>query len=151
MTYVTRLSVKKNLRQRREINNNKSKSVEKGRTNNQQKRKGPLSQQKPKFVKVYINDILSMKIEKGEEYVLLAYSDSNLVPDWQPMRNLRNANALVEKFKKRQSLISNLNKIIINVNGGDYTEVTHTIIKPDKFSNDSSSKSSVDGDDIEMK
>ncbi|CAG8536159.1 7164_t:CDS:2 [Funneliformis caledonium] len=147
MTYVTRLSVKNNLRQRREINNNKNKSVEKGRSNNQQKRKSPLTPQKPKYVKVYINDILAIKIEKGEEYVLLAYSDSNLVPDWQPMRNLRNANALVEKFKNRQSL----NKIIINVNGGDYTECTHTIIQSDKFSNDSSSKTSVDDDDIEMK
>ncbi|CAG8586081.1 2910_t:CDS:2, partial [Funneliformis mosseae] len=121
--------------------------VEKGRSNNQQKRKSPLTPQKPKYVKVYINDILAIKIEKGEEYVLLAYSDSNLVPDWQPMRNLRNANALVEKFKNRQSL----NKIIINVNGGDYTECTHTIIQSDKFSNDSSSKTSVDDDDIEMK
>ncbi|GES92974.1 hypothetical protein GLOIN_2v1849086 [Rhizophagus clarus] len=121
MTYVTRLSVKKNKQGKNEINNNNNnnKSNGKGRSNQKQKKKiSPLPQQNPQYVKVYINGILAIKIEDGEEYALLAYSDPDLVPDWQPIRNLRNANALVKKFRnslnKSQAEKSNPNQMVID-------------------------------------
>ena len=32
---------------------------------------------------------------------MILSQDSNLVSDWQPLRNLRNANSLIEKIRQR--------------------------------------------------
>ncbi|RIA84902.1 hypothetical protein C1645_741985 [Glomus cerebriforme] len=158
MTYATRLSVRKSLQEKKEINN---KSDGKKRSNQQQKRKvNPLPPQKPQYVKVYINGIIAIKIEGGEEYALLSYSDPNLVPDWQPMRNLRNSSALVEKFRNhliqsedenRNTLLSNSNQIIINEeNCEQQSDCSDSLVtSPDTIFNASnSSRSSIAGDDV---
>ncbi|CAG8743697.1 19339_t:CDS:2 [Dentiscutata erythropus] len=55
------------------------------------------------FKKVMVSDILAIRNNDDEEYALLAYKDTNLIPDWQPVRNLRNATALLEKFWQKQA------------------------------------------------
>ncbi|CAG8670428.1 3674_t:CDS:2, partial [Racocetra fulgida] len=49
------------------------------------------------FRKVMVADILAIRSNEDEEYALLAYKD------WQPVRNLRNATALIEKFWQNQA------------------------------------------------
>ncbi|CAG8434810.1 4193_t:CDS:2 [Scutellospora calospora] len=53
--------------------------------------------------KVMVADILAIKSNDNEEYALLSYKDANLIPNWQPVRNLRNATALIEKFWRNQA------------------------------------------------
>ncbi|KAF0532158.1 hypothetical protein F8M41_011434 [Gigaspora margarita] len=55
------------------------------------------------FKKVMVADILAIRNNDDEEYALLAYKDTNLIPSWQPVRNLRNATALIEKFWQKQA------------------------------------------------
>ncbi|CAB4420108.1 unnamed protein product [Rhizophagus irregularis] len=138
MTYVTRLSVRKNKQGKNEINNKNKKSNGKSRNNQKQKRKiSTLPPQKPQYVKVYINDILAIKSQDGEEYALLAYSDPNLESDWQPIRNLRNANDLVKDFRSKltQSQVenSNPNQMIIDEENcrhhSDFSESTKVPIE----------------------
>ena len=50
-------------------------------------------------------------------YFFTFSQDPNLVSDWQPMCNLRNAKVLIEDFRKRiQTQVENKNSLIFNSN-----------------------------------
>ncbi|CAG8824377.1 8531_t:CDS:2, partial [Gigaspora rosea] len=44
-----------------------------------------------------IHSVVDLKIENGEEFAFITYTDQALEPEWEPVKNLRNAEALIER------------------------------------------------------
>ncbi|CAG8531761.1 7610_t:CDS:10 [Gigaspora margarita] len=46
-----------------------------------------------------IHSVVDLKIENGEEFAFITYTDQALEPEWEPVKNLRNAEALIERSR----------------------------------------------------
>ncbi|CAG8450822.1 12151_t:CDS:2 [Racocetra fulgida] len=45
-----------------------------------------------------IHSVVDLKTENGEEFAFITYTE----PEWEPVKNLRNADALIERCRQRQ-------------------------------------------------
>ncbi|CAG8723606.1 17551_t:CDS:10 [Dentiscutata erythropus] len=50
-----------------------------------------------------IHSVVDLKTENGEEFAFITYTDQSLEPEWEPVKNLRNAEALIERCRQRQN------------------------------------------------
>ncbi|CAG8575737.1 5867_t:CDS:10, partial [Cetraspora pellucida] len=59
-----------------------------------------------------IHSVVDLKTENGEEFAFITYTDQSIEPEWEPVKNLRNADALIERCRQRQAQESSASKSV---------------------------------------
>ncbi|CAG8662614.1 339_t:CDS:10 [Cetraspora pellucida] len=64
-----------------------------------------------------IHSVVDLKTENGEEFAFITYTGNkpayqSIEPEWEPVKNLRNADALIERCRQRQAQESSASKSV---------------------------------------